>query len=255
MLRPAVTRRLPLAAAFALALLAAVAPSPAGAVDDLIVRGLAQDQFRDLTRELGVGLSSFQLRPAAPLGFPHFDAGIEVTAVDIHEDRPFWRLAFADRNAPSLLPVPKVHVTAGLPLGIDLGGLYSAVPGSNIRLWGAEAKWSIIRGGLAWPALAVRGAYTSLDGVDELDLTTRSVDASISKGFGPVTPYVGGGRVWIEATPRGVAANPVLGLGKVQPAEDRVFAGLRLRLGLLSAVAEGSWSKVPAYTLRVNLSF
>lgn len=252
MLSPAVTRRARLAVAFALAVLAVGAPSPARAVGDLIVRSLAQGQFRDLSTELGIGLSSYQVAPAAPLGFPRFDAGVETTVVDIKQDRSFWRFAFGDQNPPSVLPLPKLHANVGLPLGIDLGGFYSHIPSTNISLWGAEAKWAVIRGGLVSPALAVRGAYTSLAGVDELDLTTRSVDASISKGFGPVTPYVGGGRIWIEAEPRGVAA---LGLGKVRPVEDRVFAGLRLRLALLSAVAEASFSRVPAYTLRLNLSF
>jgi hypothetical protein len=256
MLSPAVTRRARLAVAFALAVLAAGAPSPARAVGDLIVRDLGQGGlFRDLTTELGIGLSSFQVAPAAPLGFPRFDVGVEVTTVNINQDRLYWRLAFGDQNPPSVLPLPKLHATVGLPLGIDVGGIYSQVPGSNIRLWGAEVKWAVIRGGLVSPALAVRGAYTSLDGVDELDLTTRSVDASISKGLGPVTPYVGGGRVWIEAEPRGAAANPLLGLREVNPVADRVFAGLRLRLALLSAVAEASFSRVPAYTLRLNISF
>lgn len=257
MSRPVPFRRQPAAALLFLLLgLVAAVPSPARAADnDLIIRNLVQDEFRQLAREIGIGLSAFQTRPAAPLGFLRFDAGVEVTAVDINEDRAFWNRAFADGDAPSLLPVPKAHVNVGLPLGIDLGGLYSSVPDSNIRLWGAEVKWAIIRGGIVWPALAVRGGYTSLDGVDELELTTKSVDASVSKGFGPVTPYIGVGRIWIEAEPKGAAAAPPVSLSEVSPVEDRVFAGLRLRLVFLSLVAEGSWSRVPAYTLRLNLSF
>ncbi len=257
MTRPVPLRRRLLTAAILVLLgLAAAAPAPARAADnDLVIRNLAQDEFRQLAREIGIGLSAFQARPAAPLGFLRFDAGVEVTAVDIDEKRAFWSRAFADGDAPSVLPVPKVHVDVGLPLGIDLGALYSYVPDSNIRLWGAEAKWAIIRGGAVWPAVAVRGGYTSLEGVDELELTTKSVDASISKGFGPVTPYVGIGRIWIEAEPKGAAAAPPAGLVEVNPVEDRVFAGLRLRLALLSLVAEASWSRVPAYTLRLNVSF
>lgn len=251
-------RRVPLAVSLLLAALAVGVPARAWAIDDLIVRGLLQGQFRDLTKELGIGLSSFQVAPAAPLGFPGFDAGVEATAVNINDDRAYWRLAFQDQNPPSLLPLPKLHAAVGLPLGIDVGGLYSHIPGSNISLWGAEVKWAAIRGGIVRPALAVRGAYTSLAGVDELDLTTRSIDASISKGFGPVTPYVGAGRVWIEAEPKGVAAAPFpagAGLAEVKPVEDRLFVGLRLRLVMVSAVAEAAFARVPAYTLRLNVSF
>lgn len=255
--RPTAVPRLGAVLALAVALL--LAATPARALDDLFVRNLAQGQFRDLSAELGLGLAAYQLRPAASLGFPGFDIGAEVTAVDISEDRAYWRLAFQNPNdAPSFLPVPKLHASVGLPLGIDLGALYSKVPSSNISMWGAEAKWSVVRGGLVWPALAVRGAYTSLEGVDELDLSTRSIDASVSKGFGPVTPYVGVGRVWIEAEPRDVAAAPIpfgAGLTDEKATEDRVFAGVRLRLLLLSFAAEADWSRVPAYSFRVNVSF
>lgn len=235
-------------------------PAPARAAgNDVIVQRLAQGQFRDLTTELGLGISAFQVQPAESLGMlvavPHVDAGVELTAVNINQDRAYWRLAVRDGSAPSLLPLPKLHVNVGLPLGLEVGGLYSAVPDSNIRVWGAEAKWAVIRGGVVWPALAVRGAYTALAGVEELDLTTTSADVSVSKGFGPVTPYLGAGRIWIEAEPKGAAAAPPVSLTEARPVEDRLFAGVRLRLAFLSAVAESSWSRVPAYTLRVNFSF
>ncbi|HWP34328.1 MAG TPA: hypothetical protein VNM66_01900 [Thermodesulfobacteriota bacterium] len=223
--------------------------------------GMQQGLFRDFAAELGLGIAAYQARPAEALGFgvwPGLDVGVEVTAVNINDDRLYWQLALQGNDPPSYLPVPKAHLTVGLPLGLDLGALYSAVPSSNIRLWGAEAKWALLRGNVALPAIAVRGSFTSLEGVDELDMTTRALDASISKGVGPLTPYVGAGRVWIVAEPKGTAAAPPpsgLGLAEVHPAEDRLFAGFRLSLAFLSLVAEGSWSRVPAYTLRLNLSF
>jgi hypothetical protein len=241
-------------------LLAVATPTRAAAADnDLILRNLAQGEFRDVATELGLGISAFQAQPAESLGMllalPHFDAGVEVTAVNINQDRPYWRLAFRDGSAPSVLPLPKLHANVGLPLGLEVGGVYSTVPASNIGFWGAEAKWAFIRGGVLWPAVAVRGAYTALNGVDELDLSTKSVDVSVSKGFLLVTPYVGAGRVWIDAEPKGAAAATPASLESAHPVEDRVFGGVRLRIGLLSAVAEASVAKVPAYTLRLNVSF
>lgn len=221
--------------------------------DDVSVRDLVQDEFRELSTEVGLAITPYQLRPAEGLGFPGFDLGAEVTAVGINENRSYWREAVDDPDdLPSFLPVPKLHANVGLPLGIDLGGYFGAVPGSNIRLYGGDVKWAIIRGGVVWPALAVRGAYTELAGVDELDLNTKSLDASLSKGFGPLTPYVGAGRVWIEAEPKEAAAAT---LEKETEQEDRVFVGLRFRALFISAVAEASFAKVPAYTLRLNVSF
>ncbi|HEX7128268.1 MAG TPA: hypothetical protein VF406_21155 [Thermodesulfobacteriota bacterium] len=248
------------AVALLLVVLAALGPRPALAGDDdLVIEGLTQDQFRDLSRDLGLAISAFQVAPAESLGMrltvPHVDAGLEVTALDIDDDRDYWRRAIRDGSPPSFLVVPKLHVNIGLPLGLELGGLYGDVADSNIRLWGGEVKWAVIRGGAVWPAVALRGAHTELAGVDELDLTSTSIDLSASKGLGPVTPYLGIGRVWVEAEPQGAAAEPPAGLGEVRPTDDRLFAGARLRLGLLTVVAEGSWSRVPTYSVRLSLSF
>lgn len=235
--------------------LAVTLAAPARA-DDVFVRDLAQAEFRELTREVGLAITPYQLRPAEGLGFPGFDVGGEVTFLDINEKRSYWQSAVDDPDdLPSVLPVPKLHANVGLPLGLDLGGYFGAVPGSNIRLYGGEVKWAVLRGGVVWPAVAIRGAYTELDGVDELDLTTKALDASISKGFGPVTPYVGAGRVWIDAEPREAAAEPPVSLQKESAQEDRVFVGLRLSAFVFTAVAEASFANVPAYTLRLNVSF
>lgn len=236
-------------------LVGALAAVPARA-EDVFVRDLAQGEFRELAREVGLAVAPYQLRPAEGLGFPGFDLGAEMTLLDINEKRAYWQAAVDDPDdLPSFLPVPKLHANVGLPLGIDLGGYFGAVPGSNIRLYGGEVKWAVIRGGVVWPALALRGAYTELKGVDELDLNTKSLDASISKGFGPLTPYLGAGRVWIEAEPKGVAAEPPVSLQKESEQEDRVFAGLRFSAFFVTAVAEASFARVPAYTLRLNVSF
>lgn len=229
---------------------------PALANNDVSVRNLAQEEFRELSAEVGLAITPYQLRPAEGLGFPGFDVGVEMTAVEINKNRSYWQGAVDDPgDLPSFLPVPKLHANVGLPLGIDLGGYFGAVPGSNIRLYGGDVKWAILRGGVVWPALAVRGAYTKLAGVDELDLDTKSLDASLSKGFGPLTPYVGAGRVWITAEPKEAAAAPPVSLEKETEQEDRVFVGLRFRALFISAVAEASFARVPAYTLRLNVSF
>src|SRR5439155_2466673 len=104
-------------------------------------------------------------------------------------------------SVPSYLPVPTLRANKGLPLGFDVGLLDSKVPGSDIALWGGEARWAFIKGGIAAPAVGVRGTYTRLTGVDQLDMSSRGLDRSASKGFAMVTPYVGVGRTWITSEP------------------------------------------------------
>jgi len=146
---------------------------------------LTQEQFKKLSTDIGLALSYIPLSPAEPLGttlLPGFDIGVEATVVNIDRSEPYWSLAGTD--IPSSLVFPKLHVQVGLPVvPIDFGYVYAKVPDSDIQLSGGEIKWAILRGSTLTPAIALRGAYTKLSGVNDLDLSTMGVDASISKGF------------------------------------------------------------------------
>ena len=89
----------------------------------------------------------------------------------------------SESDIPSTLPVPSLRFVKGLPYNIDLGLSYSRVPSADLDLWGGELRWAILEGSAATPAVAVRGTYTKLSGVDQLKMHTYSADVSISKGF------------------------------------------------------------------------
>lgn len=210
--------------------------------------GSVQQDFKDMSKEVGFALSYFPMAPAEPLGILGFDIGVEVTAVDINENKGFWsRMG----DFPGMLPVPKLHVQKGLPFGIDIGAIYSKVPSTNISLLGGELKWAFLKGGITMPAVALRGTYTKLSGVDNLDLNTMGYDISISKGFLMFTPYAGVGQVNIESKPN-IQGNP---LKEETITETKYFAGLKTSLGLLNAVAEADFAEVPAYSLKLGLGF
>ena len=212
--------------------------------------GYTQDEFKELSETIGLLISYKPLAPAEPLGILGFDIGLEVTAVDVDQDKSFLQEAVSDQNPPSYFIFPKLHAQKGLPFGIDLGVVYAKIQGSNIGLIGGEAKWAILKGSVATPAMAVRGSYTSLIGVGDLDLSTYGIDLSASKGFGFLTPYIGVGQVWIQSQ-----ENTPLPLSDEKLSRTKGFAGLKLKLLLLSLVAEAEFSKVPSYTLRANVSF
>src|SRR5438034_2379749 len=52
---------------------------------------------------------------------------------------------------------------------------------TNIKLYGGELRYAIVPGGAAMPAIGVRGSYTKLTGVAQLDFDTKGLDLSISK--------------------------------------------------------------------------
>lgn len=220
--------------------------------------GYGQDQFKSLSTELGLAISYDALSPAEPLGglLPGLDAGVEATFVKIKKDEPFWKLATQGSSLPSYLPIPKVHVQVGLPVvPIDLGVIYSEIPNTDIKFVGGELKYAILKGGVVMPAIAIRGTYTKLSGVDVFDMETKSLDLSISKGFLILTPYAGVGQVWITSTPKGTAVS-VANLKKEDISETKEFVGAKLSFfPFMNLVAEADFSKVNAYTLRLNVHF
>ncbi|HYA86292.1 MAG TPA: hypothetical protein VEI57_04380 [Nitrospirota bacterium] len=215
----------------------------------------SQDDFKNLTRDLGLAISYDPLSPAEPLGglLPGIDAGVEVTTVKINRSASYWQNSVTNPSSlPNYLFVPKVHVQVGLPvIPLDIGVEFATVPGTDINVIGGELKYAILSGGIVMPAVAIRGAYTRLSGIDVFDMETKSLDLSISKGFVFITPYVGLGQVWITGTPKGATT-----LSTVNSSETKEFIGMKFSvLPILNIVAEGDFAKVNAYSLRLNLHF
>jgi hypothetical protein len=215
-----------------------------------------QDDFKGLSRDVGLAISYMPLATAEPLGFPGFDIGIEATSVSIDNNTSYWKQisnAPGNDDVPSSLILPKLHVQVGLPIiSIDLGLVYGQAPSTDIKYVGYEVKWSILKGGVATPAIAVRGAYTKLSGISDIDINTTSADVEISKGFAMFTPYAGYGMVWIDSKEN----SPAVTLQDESLSESKWYLGCKLTFfPLLNLVAEADFAKVNAYSLRLNLHF
>jgi hypothetical protein len=230
------------------------------AKDISFTSGIGQSSFKSLSKQAGAAISYKNTAPAAPLGITGFDIGVEMSAIDIKSDSDYWKAAF-NNDAPSYLVIPKLRVRKGLPLGIDIGAMYSYVPDSNIKLYGFEVSKAILEGTAATPAVGIRGTYTRLAGVDDLDLQTAGFDASISKGLLIFTPYAGAGMVWVDSKAQGqlksLSANlPGGPLKSEQVWQPRYFAGLKISpLPLIGVTAEVEYQERPIYSLKAGLSF
>jgi hypothetical protein len=115
-------------------------------------------------------------------------------------------------------------------------------------LIGAELKWAFNKGSLAIPALALRGFYTKLLGVEQLNFQTEGVDLSISKGLPFLTPYGGIGGVFVQSEEK----LPILDLKKENISLFKGFVGLRLSLALFKITAEVDFAKINSYSLKVS---
>ncbi len=213
------------------ALLVTLAGTAQAADIDTLDQINLQNDFRLLSEDLGAALSYKAVIPAEPLGLTGFDISLEGSSTKLEHADILKQATGGDSG--STLVVPKLHVHKGLPLGIDVGAFYSAVPDSNIKLWGAELRYALLKGGTATPAVALRASYSTLQGVSQLDFDTKGVDISISKGFTLLTPYAGIGKVWVNSTP--VGAPPLV-------SEDfsysKLFAGVNLNFGLVNIAVE-----------------
>ena len=207
-----------------------LAASPAWAQEIDQLQNIVQGQFRLLSEDLGAALSYHAQIPAEPLGITGFDFGVGVTATKMENAAILQQVTSDDADATIYVPTLRLH--KGLPAGFDIGLTYASVPGSNIRYTGGELRYAILKGGVASPALAVRGSITKLSGVDQLAFDTRGIDVSISKGLAFLTPYAGIGRVWIESTPN------VSGLQKEEFSLTKVFVGIGMNFALLNVTMQ-----------------
>jgi hypothetical protein len=232
----------------ALALLTGASLAFAGSTIDQL-QNASQSEFRLLSEDLGAALSYKPLSPAEPLGITGFDIGVSVNATSLEHAAVLEKVTSS--SAPSTLVIPRIQAIKGLPLNIDIGASYAAVPGSNIRLIGIEAKYAILAGGVATPALAVRGSYTRLSGVDQLNFDTRGIDLSLSKGFAVATPYVGVGAVWVTSTPKNV---PLLTRETFR--ENKIFGGVNLNFALFNMAFEADRTgDATSYGVKAGLRF
>lgn len=205
----------------------------------------AQADFKAFSEDLGSALSYKPVTPPTPLGITGFDIGLEVTSTKMRN------LAQATGSSMTNLVVPKLHVYKGLPLNFDIGAFYSSVPTTNIKLYGGELRYAILEGGVALPAVGIRGALTKLSGVNQLDLSTKSLDVSISKGFAIFTPYAGVGTVWVDSTPNGIPP-----LVKESFRQNKVYVGGNLNFGLVNFAMEyDKTGSAPSYSAKLGFRF
>lgn len=234
----------------AVAMLSGAGAAVAAGNDISLSPSLSQSSFNTLVDELGMVAAYAPFSPAETLGVTGFELGASLTMARI--DDSVWNDALSDADAPSMLPVPRLMLRKGLPLGIDIGASYTSIPDSNVSIIGGELRKSLIDGTTAVPAVSVLGHFSNLSGVDDLDLSTYGVDLGISKGFAMFTPYGGIGQVWYEGT-----EHAGLSLAARDSSETRGYLGMRIGfLPFMNLTAQADFTAaVNSYTLRLNLGF
>ena len=198
-------------------------------IDNLNDPAFTQDLFKDLTSDLGVALDYKSLKTARPLGLTEYDIGFSISDTNMETN---GLEQATSQGAPRSLSVPRLEFRTGLIDRLDVGGFYTALPSSNIGLLGGNIRYSLYDGGTRGAAVSIRGTYTQLTGVEEMDLRTRGLELSVSQGFSLFTPYAGFGRVWVDGE------SNVSGLSAESVDHNKYFIGFDLKLGLMNFAAE-----------------
>jgi len=235
---------------FAAVLMVCVAV-PAFAEDKVeITPATLQADFESIAEDLVAAIDYKAVVPAEATGIAGFGVGLILNYTPV-DDEDAWTRATAGQADIKEIGLVGLGVTKGLPFGIDIGAFYSQVPSTDISLFGAEIRYAILKGGTASPALAVRGSYSKVSGIDSFDLESKAIDISVSKGFAFVTPYLGVGQVFGEADPKNIGT-----LKKVDVEETKLFAGVRVSMGLLEFTPElEQIGDNLMYNLRLGFSF
>lgn len=200
---------------------------------------ITQAEFEEFSLTLGRAVYPSPVAPADRAGILALDIGIAISALEIDESAPFWQLAISeDILQDGYLLVPRLVVSKSFGR-FNISGSYMTIPETDVDVIGATLDLTLSRDGLARPAIGIRGAWSELRGVDDLEMTITGLEAIISKKVGPITPYGAWGREMIESSGRILLPIPEDELIlEADLEDDRLTVGARFSFFLFEIAAE-----------------
>jgi hypothetical protein len=239
------------------ALLIAFAAAPLAAGDVVFDPTITHDEFRTFSLVAGQAIFASPVDPARARGLLGFDIGIAANGVKVDTNSPFWRKAVSSGLVTNgYLIVPRLVVSKGFGAG-NIALSYAKFGDSNAKSYGGSIDLPIVNGGLVRPTLAVRGTYADLRGLDVYRLKTYGVELFLSKGFGPVTPYVAAGTMRTNAhgtIASGTASVPDVILQDTSSVK-RYTAGVRFSILGPKLAIEATQAQQRSYAAKVSFGF
>lgn len=211
---------------------------------------------KTMIETVGIAADHRSLSPATPLGMViGLDVGVVVSGVVVPDEFNAAMNAVGNsQTIPSLLPLPRLLISKGLPLGIDLGASWVGYDGNSIL--GGEVKWAFLDNA-ALPTLAARVGYTKAE-IAFLETKTWKFDVVASKKFAVIDPYVGLGMQAVSGTVNFPAGDLSPGVESSQSTTaGHVYIGLPLTLAVLRFAAEYdmSFAGYNTFSTKFALSF
>jgi hypothetical protein len=229
---------------------------PAAAQNDIEFDAVTTvEDFQEFTRLAAQGIYATPVDSARARGLLGFDIGIAATAVPVDTNATYWqRSTGGDFSISDHVVVPRIVATKGLSVA-TISAMYSKVPDTELAVWGAALDVPIVGGGIVMPTIAVRGAYATLRGSEQLDLTTYGAEVFISKAFGPITPYAAVGRARSDAHGHRPGIINIVALPELRDEHDtnRITVGVKFSLLIPKIVVEATQGHERSYAAKVSL--
>jgi len=97
-----------------------------------------------------------------------------------------------DHYLGSSIAIPRVVARYGVSDRVDMGAWGTADVHSNYGVAGIDSKIALMRQGPGRPvSISIRPSVSSLIGPSEVWAGNASIDVSVSRAVGPLSPYVG----------------------------------------------------------------
>ena len=218
---------------------------------------ITQEEFHLFSTLVGQAIYPTPVNPGDPGGLLGFDIGVAATAIPIDQQAQYWVNAVdQDVLYRGYLVVPRLVASKGIGIA-NLSGSYAEIPDTDVKVLGGSVDLAILNGGVVMPTLVIRGGYSEIRGLDELELKTYGGELVLSKAFGPITPYIGGGIAYVESRGRieATAVTPAFEL-EDDFDQERFTGGVRLSLLILKIIAEvttGGEQEENVYSAKVSL--
>ena len=260
--------------------------SPAFAIENDVViypgstasAWLSPTEYKHLTTELGLLISSKTLAPSNTLGVNGFDAGFELTTGIIHGQNPYWTKAAKDGSIPRVFSYPTLRVRKGFPFSLEGGMTVSYLPFTQQQVLGGQFRFALHEGFQLVPDVAIQLSYDEYVGNEQLDMNIRSGIATMGYTWafgdlpgvktGRISGFIGYGKgeinsqLNLRAIPNTDEAAFLVALGIppsgfLQIRYDKWVSGVQVESGHFVFLMNGEFvdSAIPTINMRWGASF
>jgi hypothetical protein len=157
---------------------------------------LTQAEFNEFAGELGSILRFRQLGDARPLGKGRVDVSLQYANTPIDDGKGAWNNTMshpaADHYLGEAIVFPRIVGRFGVSDRVTVGAWGAIAPGSNYGLIGGDTSIAILQQSATRPvSLSIRPSATALLGPADMWAANASLDVSVSRTFGAMSPYAG----------------------------------------------------------------